>query len=110
MLGYSYNITFVVSPSSEGLFLDWARSNLLTMLFNSESPARNAALRKIIEAGGKKPDDDHGVSIALHSEFDTEKNAREWHDAFLAPALGKFTATFGPDAVFFVTLLENIPL
>lgn len=105
-----YNITFVVNPEVEALFLGWVRGSLLNELFNEDSPARNAALRKVIEAGGEKPGEDHGLSIALHAEFENETTARKWHEVFLAPALGKFTATFGPDALFFVTMLENLPL
>lgn len=109
-MSYIYNVTFVISPAVEGKFLDWVRDSLLSALFNAESPARNAALRKVIEAGGEKPGEDHGVSIALHAEFENESDARKWHDIFLAPELGKFTTDFGPDAVFFITLLESLPL
>ena len=110
VMGFIYNVTFVMASDAEGLFLEWTRGNLLPALFNAESPARNAALRNVIEAGGEKPAEDHGVSIALHAEFDDEDNARKWHDVYLLPQLGKYTSTFGPDAVYFVTLLESLPL
>lgn len=108
--GFIYNITFVISPKEERLFLDWVRESLLPGLFNNESPAKNAAIRKVIEAGGEIPAEDHGVSIAVHAEFDFEDDARRWHDIFLPPVLGRFTEKFGKDAVFFVTLLESLPL
>lgn len=109
-MSYLYNITFVTAPSLEHDFLDFARKELLPMLFNVESPARNPAMRKVIEAGGEVPAEDHGVSIALHAEFEFEDDARRWHDIFLAPALGKFTDKYGKEALFFVTLLESLPL
>ena len=105
-----YNITFVIDPEEENTFLVWVRSSLLADLFNPESPAKNATLRKVIEAGGEVPAEDHGTSIALSAEFDFEDDARRWHDIFLAPALGRFSEKFGNRGAFFVTLLESLPL
>ena len=109
-MGFIYNITFVIAPDSEGLFVEWVRNKLLADLFNPESPATNPAVCKVIEAGGEQPGEDHGVSIAVSAEFDFEDDARRWHDIFLAPALGRFTSTFGPDAAYFVTLLKSLAL
>ena len=107
---YTYNITFVIAPSDEQKLLAWIRTEALPALFNPESPARNAALRKVVEAGGEKPGPEHGLSIALHAEFESESLAREWNDRILIPALGSFHSQFGRNALFFVTLLENLPL
>ena len=109
-MNYIYNITFVTSPAEEQRLLSWIRTIALPALFNEESPARNAALRKVVEAGGEKPGEDHGVSIALHAEFKNEKDAKQWHDLVLVPALGGLHAEFGQEALFFVTLLEQLPL
>ena len=109
-MGYTYNVTFVIAPADEQRLLGWIRGKALPMLFNEESPARNAALRKVVEAGGEKPGADHGVSIALHAEFENERLAKDWNDRVLIPALGNFHEEFGNNAIFFVTLLENLPL
>lgn len=107
---YIYNVTFVVDPSKEAQLLKYIRNELLTKLFNPESPAKLPELRKVIEAGGEKPGADHGLSIALSATFDTEETAHLWNDHILLPALGDFHLTFGNQALFFVTLLEGIEL
>lgn len=109
-MGLICNITFVISPEKEQEFIGWVRNELLHALFNDESPACNPALRKLIEAGGRKIEKESALSFALHSEFTTQEEARKWQEIFLLPALGEFTSRFGPEAPFFVTLLLNIPL
>ncbi|MDE6443235.1 MAG: DUF4286 family protein [Muribaculaceae bacterium] len=107
---YIYNVTFVMMPDREEEFLNWMRGSALAMLFNQESTARNPRLQTVVEAGGEKPSADHGLSIALQGEFDTEESAHEWNDNTLPPVLGEFTSKFGPHAAFFTTLLTVIPL
>lgn len=109
-MNYIFNTTFVISREIEEDFLAWARTSLLPKLFNDESPARNAGLRKVLEAGGETPAEDHGVSIAVHAEFIERDDAYRWHDIFLASALGDFTMKFGKDNLYFTTLLEILPL
>ena len=105
---YTYNITFVVEPGKEQELLKYLREELIPAVFNSETPARNPELRKVVEAGGEKPDADHGLSIALAATFATEETAHLWNDHVLLPALGDFHLKFGAHALFFVTLLENL--
>ncbi|MCH5233880.1 MAG: DUF4286 family protein [Muribaculaceae bacterium] len=103
---FSYNVTFVVEPSKESELLDYINNELRPKLFNEESPARNPQLKKVVEAGGEKPDADHGLSIALSADFQSEEEAHLWNDHILIPALGDFHSHFGQYALFFVTLLE----
>lgn len=105
---FTYNITFVISPERESDLLDYIRKELLSVLFNPESPASNPELKKLIEAGGEKPGPDHGLSIALSASFQSEETAHLWNDHILLPALGNFHLKFGQHALFFVTLLENL--
>lgn len=105
-----YNITFVIEPQREEEFLTWMRSEAIARLFNQDSPASNPRLQTVIEAGGQKPDPDHGLSIALQAEFDSADHAHTWNDMTLPPVLGDFTAKFGPHALFFATLLDILPL
>lgn len=105
-----YNITFVIEPQRSREFLEWMRGEAISKLFNSESDARNPRLQTVIEAGGKKPEADHGLSIALQAEFATALEAHDWDDRILPPVLGDFTMKFGPHALFFATLLEVLPL
>ncbi|MDE6578123.1 MAG: DUF4286 family protein [Muribaculaceae bacterium] len=105
-----YNITFVIHPSGENEFLEWMRGEALAALFNPQSVARNPRLQTVVEAGGERPSAEHGLSIALQSEFVNEEEAHEWHDNTLPPVLGSFTRKFGPHSAFFTTLLSVIPL
>ena len=109
-MAYIFNTTFIISPAEEENFLSEMRSAYLPQLFNAESPARNAALRKVVEAGGERPDPQHGLSMALHAEFETSDDAHRWNDIFLLPVLGEFQKKFGPDCAFFTTLLEDVLL
>ena len=99
-----------MAQDSEAKLIEYMRLCLINKLFNPESPARNPELRKVIEAGGEKPGSDHGLSIALSAWFDSEENAHQWNDNILLPALADFPQKFGNQALFFVTLLENIPV
>ena len=104
------NITFLINPLNEEKILSWVRASMLPMLFNPESPARNCALRKVIEVGGEVPSPEHGLSIALQAEFENQEEVRKWNSTFLESALGDYHLNFGPESLFFVTLLENLPL
>lgn len=105
---YTYNTTFVVAPDKEAELLQYIRREILSKLFNEDSPAKNPDLKKIIEAGGEKRGPEHGVSIALAASFPSEETAHLWNDHFLLPALQSFHTKFGDQAVFFVTLLEHL--
>lgn len=105
-----YNITFVIEPKNEQEFLSWMRSEAIAKLFTPEGEARNPRLQTVVEAGGNKPDADHGFSIALQAEFDSADHAHRWNDDVLPPVLGDFTVKFGPHALYFATLLEILPL
>ena len=107
---FTYNITFVVSQEREDELLKYIREELLQKLFNPESPARNPELRKVVETGGEKPGPEHGLSIALAATFPKEETAHLWNDNILLPSLGNFHPKFGPEALFFVTLLENLSI
>ena len=107
---YTYNITFIVAPDKRVVLLDYIRKNLLPVLFSDETPARNPELKMVVEAGGEKPGPDHGLSIALAATLPTEETAHLWNDHILIPALGDFHLKFGDQALFFVTLLENLSL
>lgn len=107
---FTYNVTFVVSPENEDNLLDYIRKELLQKLFNPESPARNPELKKVVEAGGEKPGPDHGLSIALAATFESEETAHLWNDHILLPALGDYHVKFSQNALFFVTMLENLYL
>lgn len=107
---YIYNITFVIDPAREDEFLTWMRGEAIAALFNENSLARSPRLQTVVETGGEKPLPEHGLSIALQAEFDTEASAHEWDSTTLPPVLGDFTQKFGLHCAFFATLLTVIPL
>lgn len=107
---YTYNITFVVDPSQEAKLMDFFKTTLIPKIFRPESKGSNLALCRVAEVGGEKPDPDHGLSIALALEFGSEKEAHQWHDDMLVPALETFTKAFSNEGVFFITLLEKLDL
>lgn len=109
-MGFTYNITFVVEQQRERELTDYLRKELIPVLFGEESPASEPMLRKVVETGGEKPDAEHGLSIALSADFPTEETAHLWNDHILIPALGEFHLKFGVNALFFVTLLENLTI
>lgn len=108
MSEFTYNITFVVSPAKERELTDYILHQLIPGLFNPASPAMEPELRKVVETGGEKPGPDHGVSIALAATFESEEKAHLWNDHILIPALEDFHLKIGDQALFFVTLLENL--
>ncbi len=107
---YLYNITFVLAPDAGERFLDWLRSSAMPAIMNTAYSAANPRLQTVVEAGGEKPGPEHGLSMALHVEFETEEKAHVWHDAVLPGVLGDFNRNFGPHAAFFITLLKKLPL
>ena len=107
---FAYNVTFVTAPENKVKFLEWLTSEAVPVLFAGDSGARNPRLQTVVEAGGEKPGPEHGLSIALQGEFESEAKARAWHDEMLPPVLGDFHAKFGPHALYFITLLEIMPL
>ena len=107
---FTYNVTFVVAPDKETELIDYLRRQLIPGIFNSESTARNPELKKVVEIGGEKPDSEHGLSIALSASFPTIETAHSWNDNTLVPALQEFHLNFGPHALFFATLLENLAI
>lgn len=109
-MAFVYNTTFVIARGQESRLLSWLRSEAVPRLFAACSGAVSPRLQTVVEAGGEKPGPDHGVSIALQAEFDSEVAAHRWNDEVLLPVLGDFHAKFGPHALFFTTLLEILPL
>ena len=107
---YTCNITFVASPDKEPELLAFLRQELIPRIFNDKAPALSPELRKVVEVGGEKPDAEHGVSIALAATFPNEDEYRFWNEDVLLPALQDFHKKFGNNALYFITLLENLPL
>lgn len=109
-MGVVYNITFVIAHDRKALFLEWLRGEAVAALFGEAGGAVNPRIHTVVEAGGEKPGPEHGLSIALQAEFESEEVAHRWNDEVLPSVLAGFNRKFGPNALFFTTLLEVIPL
>ncbi|MCH5235933.1 MAG: DUF4286 family protein [Muribaculaceae bacterium] len=105
---YTYNITFVVAPEKEPELLAYLREELILKIFNKDSGATKPELKKVVETGGEKPGPEHGLSIALAANLPSEEAAHHWNDHTLLPELNNFHLKFKDQALFFVTLLENL--
>lgn len=107
---YIYNITFIIEPSARERVLGWLRGHAVPALFGEGSQGSNPRLQTVSEAGGEIPDSEQGLSIALQGEFPAVEEAKAWAMTTLPPVLDDFLMKFGPDALYFPTLLEVIPL
>lgn len=107
---YTYNITFMVNPSREENLLSYIRNEFFPIFFKEGSPAKDPQLKRLIEVGGEKPDDEEAISFALSANFDSEEKAHLWHDHILIPALSELPQKFNQEALFFITLLEQIAI
>ncbi len=107
---YIYNVTFIIAPDARVRVLEWLRSTAVPMLFGEGSQGRNPRLQTVSEAGGEAPDPEQGLSLALQGEFSAEEEAKAWAMETLPPVLDDFLMKFGPEALYFPTLLEVIPL
>ncbi|MDE6299099.1 MAG: DUF4286 family protein [Muribaculaceae bacterium] len=107
---YIGNVTFVIHPHHEDEFIGWMRGNALAALFNEESAAREPRLQTVVEAGGEPVPAEHGKSIALQAEFADKEGFDAWTATQLPPVLSDFQEKFGPQAAYFLTLLEVLPL
>lgn len=107
---YIYNITFVCAPHREKNLLEYLKQEFLPEVTADGYSDLNLQLRKVVEVGGEKPEPDHGVSIALSAEFDCKANGLKWHDSVLTKALADFQNKFRQEALYFITLLEDLSI
>lgn len=107
---YIVNVTFVMAHEQHRRFLDWMQGEVVPALFGEDVAVHNPRLQTVIEVGGEKPGPEHGLSIALQADFDSEESAHGWNDTYLPGVLAGYHSEFGPQALFFVTLLESVAL
>ena len=108
VMSVTSNITFVISPLDESRFLLWMREFAIPALFCREDTFIDYSLKKVIEIAGETPSPEHGLSIALQVQFRSKEDAYRWTNKNLDSVLVRFHSEFGPEAAFFITLLENI--
>lgn len=107
-MGFTYNITFVVSPEREEEFIKFIKDRLFNVLKEKAERSENISLKKVEEAGGEKPDPQHGTSIALSISFPEIESAYHWRETRMAEALSLILSTYGQEVLYFDTLLRDL--
>lgn len=101
-----HNITFLIEPERTEEFLRWMHSEGASLLRSGCSHDLSLAILREVEGQINPPD--RGVSVAARSLFDDESSFREWEKGALEEALAAYRREFGPEALAFCTLLEEI--
>lgn len=105
---YLYNITFVMAREQGHRFIDWISTHAVPALFGEGSAAVSYRMQEVVESGGEKPGPEHGLSMALQAEFNSEEDAHDWNDRLLPAVLGEYHRQFGPHVAFFTTLMKVV--
>ena len=101
-----HNITFVVDPVRTEEFLRWLHVEGVMILRNGQERELSVAILREVEGQVNPPD--RGVSVALRTLFDGESALREWERNELERCLAAYREKFGPEALAFCTLLEQL--
>lgn len=95
-----HNTTFIVDPSANDFFLDWATSQLL--------PAAQCESAHMPELLSIISDDDSGTfRYALHFRTDTTENAEKWQEKLNGIATSCLGKLMGSNVLWFSTMMET---
>ena len=101
-----HNTTFMTEPGRESEFLQWFRTQMPELTGDGTAP-RLSALRM---AAGQEAGEEQAHSMAFQMEFDDIVSLVQWADGPLQSVTLRFMKHFGPNAVFFTSVFETIPL
>ena len=104
---YIHNVTFMILPGREKELLGWLSGRLDSIVV---PPAVNPRVSTMREAGGVSCRDAEAQSVAFQLEFPTFDEARRWGAEVLPEVSGEFVRCFGPDAMTFASIFEEMPL
>jgi len=94
------NITLVVDDDRFESLASWIRSGVVPVL-------RQAGLSpRAMKVASRDPE--AAPSLALQMEFDSADAADSWISTSLPALMTKYDAAFGPQALSFYTILEDI--
>lgn len=116
-----HNTTFMMEPGRESEFLQWFRTQLpeLTGTGGGKDPdstdeascgGRAPRLSALRMAAGQEAGEDQAHSVAFQMEFADIDTLVKWADGPLEAMAMRFMKHFGPNAVFFTSVFETIPL
>ena len=115
-----HNTTFMMEPGRESDFLEWFRTQLPVL---TGSDSENAAGAGVASCGGTAPrlsalrmaagqdaGEDQAHSVAFQMEFADMDSLLKWADGPLDDTAMLFMKRFGPNAAFFTSVFETIPI
>lgn len=116
-----FNTTFMMEPGKEGEFLQWFRTQLPSLTGTDGtsvadadgSPASGATsprLSALRMAAGQEAGETQAHSVAFQVEFADRDSLLKWADGPLDDTATRFMKRFGPNAAFFTSVFETIPL
>ena len=106
-----HNATFMMEREREGEFIDWLRGLVAGEESFAESlRGRRVRLSAMREAGGVDYRQAEAQSVAFQVEFDSIEETREWSREALPSVAARFEERFGPQAMVFTSVFEEISL
>lgn len=106
-----HNATFMMEREREGEFIDWLRGCVAEEGSFAESlRGRRVRLSAMREAGGVDYRQAEAQSVAFQVEFDSIEEARKWSREALPSVAARFEERFGPQAMVFTSVFEEISL
>ena len=114
-----FNTTFMMEPDREADFLQWFRTQLPSLtgpdgFAQSEGGiacrATSPRLSALRMAAGQEAGENQAHSVAFQVEFADRDSLLKWADGPLDETATRFMKRFGPNAAFFTSVFETIPL
>ncbi len=105
---YISNISFFVLPSRETEFIQWIRNEIAIHV--AAGKGEEHSLSRLAESGNGEDEGDEARSVAYQVKFPTFEAAAGWRDNELMELAERFIQKFGPDAMFFTSIFETIPV
>ncbi len=111
-----HNATFMVTRDREREFIDWFAGMRQEIERKSaglhESEAlpmpSNMRLSAMREAGGQHHTAADAASISFQAEFFDVSEALEWRRRVMSDVVDSFEAAFGPEAMAFMSVFEEV--
>lgn len=106
-----HNATFMMEREKEAEFVDWLRGCVLGGGQFAESlRGRRVRMSAMREAGGVDYRQAEAQSVAFQVEFESIEDARKWSREALPSVAARFEERFGPQAMVFTSVFEEMPL
>ena len=105
---YIVNLTFAEENANLAAVEQWLKDVGVPVAVNSESGVCSSKLLKIVEVPGDPDFLKESGNISLQLDFNHLDTAHAWMKDYLEPLAEGYTAAFGRQPLFFVTILEQL--